>query len=235
MKGIILAGGKGTRLGDSTRVTNKHLLAVYDKPMIYYPLETLIRVGVEDILIISGGNHIGAFADLLQDGNHLGAELTYRVQREAGGIAQALGIAESFVNNDSMAVILGDNYFSDTLLISNFSEGARIFLSEVTDPKRFGVAQFEQERLVAIQEKPLIPPSNFAVTGFYCYDCQVFDIIKKLKPSARGELEITDVNNAYLSLGKLEYYKIKGAWTDMGTPDSLLKASQIIQKERTNS
>ncbi len=232
MKGIILAGGKGTRLGDSTKVTNKHLLAVYDKPMIYYPLETLVQGGVREILIVSGGNHIGAFADLLQDGNQFGVELSYRVQREAGGIAQALGIARSFVGNDSMAVILGDNYFADTPRLADFTEGARVFLKEVEDPQRFGVAQFDGDTIVAIQEKPSVPSSNWAVTGLYCYDVTVFDLIAGLKPSARGELEITDVNNAYLRRGKLDYVKLTEVWTDMGTPDSLLHASQLIRSRR---
>src|SRR5680860_1038899 len=200
MKGIILAGGKGTRLFPCTRIINKHLLPVYNQPMIYYPLKSLINAGVKDILIVSGEGHAGGFLELLKDGREFGANISYSVQTEAGGIAQALGLAEDFADKEKIAVILGDNIFEDdlSLYVKSFEdqkEGARLFLKEVVDANRFGVAEVQGDKIIGIEEKPKEPKSNLAVTGLYMYDSQVFDIIKTLNPSNRGELEITDVNN----------------------------------------
>ncbi len=232
-KGVILAGGKGTRLYPATEVTNKHLLAVYNKPMIFYPLRTLINAGVTKILIISGGNNIGDFTNLLKSGKQFGIDITYKVQDEAGGIAQAIGLAEDFVGNDNFIVILGDNYYENDLKnnFMNFNGGARIILKPVSDPERFGVAFIDNGRIVNIIEKPVNPESNLAVTGCYVYDNTVFDIIKKLKPSSRGELEVTDVNNHYLKRGQLTYSINNGFWTDMGTPESLNKAATFISNK----
>jgi glucose-1-phosphate thymidylyltransferase len=239
MKGIILAGGYGTRLMPCTKVTNKHLLPVYDKPMILYPLETLIASGIKDIMIVSGTGHAGHFLELLGSGKDMGIRLSYAVQEKAGGIAEALGLCEDFADKDKIAVILGDNIFTDyeqiKKAVTDFSsqeKGAKILIKEVPDPKRFGVAQLDGDKVIGIEEKPEAPKSNFAVTGFYCYDGEVWDIIKNLKPSGRGELEITDVNNYYLSSSVLTYEMYRGDWTDAGTFESLLRASNLVASKQ---
>jgi len=231
MKGIILAGGTGSRLLPLTKVTNKHLLAVYNKPMVYYPLFTLINAGIKDILIISGPGHAGHFLNLLGSGSQFGCKLRYEIQETAGGIAQALSLAESFADDSPVAVILGDNIFQDSFepAVSSFREGAMIFLKEVSNPKRFGVAELVGRKVVSIEEKPLEPKSSFAVTGFYIYDRTVFDVVKNLKPSKRGELEITDVNNHFVKEGSMEAHVLNGAWSDAGTFDSLLSASVLAK------
>jgi dTDP-4-dehydrorhamnose reductase/glucose-1-phosphate thymidylyltransferase short form len=231
MKGIILAGGTGSRLYPLTKVTNKHLLPVYDKPMIYYPLETLVAAGIKDIMIVSGRGHVGHFLELLGSGKEFGVRLTYEIQEGAGGIAQALGLAESWAGTDSVAVILGDNIFQDDIKkdVEAFESGAKIFLKEVPDAHRFGVAEVKGSRVLGIEEKPKAPKSNLAVTGLYLYDAGVFAIIKTLKPSGRGELEITDVNNAYIRRGAMEFAVLKGFWSDAGTFESLLRASMMVQ------
>jgi glucose-1-phosphate thymidylyltransferase len=232
MKGIILAGGTGSRLHPLTKVTNKHLLPVYDKPMVYYPLYTLINAGIKDIMIVSGRGHAGHFLELLGSGNDFGITLTYEIQEKAGGIAQALGLAESWADADEVAVILGDNIFQDDVKddVTSFRKGAKIFLKEVRDAKRFGVAELAGNRVVSIEEKPKHPKSDYAVTGLYLYDPEVFSTIRTLKPSGRGELEITDVNNAYLRKGVMQYALLKGFWSDAGTFDSLLRASVLVQQ-----
>ncbi len=232
MKGIILAGGTGSRLHPLTKVTNKHLLPVYDKPMVYYPLHTLINAGIKDIMIVSGRGHAGHFLELLGSGNDFGITLTYEIQEKAGGIAQALGLAESWADADEVAVILGDNIFQDDVKddVTSFRKGAKIFLKEVPDAKRFGVAELEGNRVVSIEEKPKHPKSDYAVTGLYLYDPEVFSTIRTLKPSGRGELEITDVNNAYLRKGVMQYALLKGFWSDAGTFDSLMRASVLVQQ-----
>jgi glucose-1-phosphate thymidylyltransferase len=234
MKGIILAGGTGSRLRPITYVTNKHLLPVYNKPMIYFPLETMAACGLKDVLIVSGKEHAGHFLNLLGSGKEFGLRLFYEVQEEAGGIAQALGLAEDFADRESIVVHLGDNIFEDTgQLVSGvkkFAEeqtGAKIFLKEVLDPERFGVAEVDGDKVVKIIEKPKSPKTNLAVTGFYIYDASVFGIIRAQKPSARGELEITDVNNAYVAKGMMKFEKVEGEWTDAGTFESLLRANNI--------
>jgi len=232
MKGVILAGGTGSRMMPLTKVTNKHLLPVYNKPMIYYPLQTLINAGIREILIISGPGHAGHFVNLLGSGKDFGVKLSYEIQDEAGGIAQALGLAEDFADDDSIAVILGDNIFQDGFEkdIMNFSDGSMIFLKEVEDPERFGVAELDGDRVIGIKEKPKNPKSNFAVTGLYVYDKNVFSIIGQLKPSDRGELEITDVNNYYVKKGDMKAIHVRGYWSDAGTFESLLRASQLVRK-----
>lgn len=238
MKGIILAGGNGTRLSPCTRVTNKHLLSVYNQPMIYYPLKTLVQAGIKDILIVSGEGHAGDFLELLGDGREFGVNLSYCVQPEAGGIAQALGLAENFSDKGNIVVILGDNIFEDDLVPHNVESfekqkaGARLFLKEISDPERFGVAEVKNKKIVNIEEKPKKPKSNLAVTGLYMYDNQVFDVIKTLKPSGRGELEITDVNNFYIKKGIASYDVLKGFWSDAGTFESLFKASEFIRSKK---
>ncbi len=239
MKGIILAGGNGTRLSPLTRVTNKHLLPIYDKPMIYYPIEVLKKSGITNVMIVSGKGHSGHFLNLLGSGKDFGMRFAYEVQEEAGGIAQALGLAEDFADNENVAVILGDNVFQDDLSQSvkafEGSRGAKVFLKEVHDPNRFGVAEISGGKIVGIEEKPKQPKSNMAVTGIYMYDGRVFDVIKTLKPSGRGELEITDVNNFYVREKSMTYETLKGWWTDAGTFDSLLRANQLVaEKERTS-
>ncbi len=236
MKGIVLAGGFGTRLLPLTKVTNKHLLPIYNKPMIYYPIETLLNAGINNILVVSGPEHAGHFLRLLGSGKEFNAKFSFEIQDEAGGIAQALGLAENFVDNEKCAVILGDNVFEDNVkeFIEEFKKeksGARIFLKAVPDPQRFGVAELEGERVVRIVEKPENPKSNYAVTGLYLYDSKVFDIIKTLKPSARGELEITDVNNNYIERKELKASILKGFWTDAGTFESLFRATTLIKEK----
>jgi len=235
MKGVILAGGKGTRLLPCTKVTNKHLLPVYNKPMIYYPLRTLINAGIKDILIVSGKGHAGDFLELLSNGHEFGARLSYAVQEEAGGIAQALGLAEDFSDRKKIVVILGDNIFEDDIkpYVKSFKKqkkGAKLFLKEIPDPERFGVAEIKNGKILKIEEKPKKPKSNLAVTGLYMYDGKVFDIIKTLKPSQRGELEITDVNNFYINQGTASFEILKGFWSDAGQFESLFKAAQFVRK-----
>jgi glucose-1-phosphate thymidylyltransferase len=238
MKGVVLAGGLGTRLYPLTRVTNKHLLPIYDKPMIYYPIETLVRAGIDDILIVTGGNSAGDFLRLLGNGKEFGLKhLNYTYQEGEGGIAEALGLAEYFVDNDKVIVILGDNILEDdiTPYVKAFEKqekGAKILLKEVEDPERFGVAEIEGDRIVRIVEKPQVPKTRYAVTGVYMYDSKVFDIIKTLTPSERGELEITDVNNAYIRMGEMTYDFLKGWWTDAGTFESLFRANRLIREKR---
>ena len=232
MRGIILAGGTGSRLFPLTKVTNKHLLPVYDKPMIYYPLHTLVNAGITDIMIVSGRGHAGHFLELLGSGAEFGVNLTYEIQEKAGGIAQALGLAERWADDEAVAVILGDNIYQDDVKndVASFKNGAKIFLKEVPDAERFGVAELGTDRVLSIEEKPKKPKSNYAVTGLYLYDADVFSIIRTIKPSGRGELEITDVNNAYLKKGMMQYAILKGFWSDAGTFDSLIRASVLVQK-----
>lgn len=231
MKGVILAGGTGSRLYPLTKVTNKHLLPVYDKPMIYYPIQTLINAGIKEIMIVSGKGHAGHFLELLGSGSELGVHLTYEIQEEAGGIAQALGLAEDFADNSPVTMILGDNIFQDNIIdsVKSFTSGAKIFLKEVSDAHRFGVAEIDGNRIISIEEKPKIPKSSLAVTGLYIYDSRVFEIIRNLKPSGRGELEITDVNNAYVRMGEMEYSILEGFWSDAGTFESLFRASELVK------
>ncbi len=241
LKGIILAGGLGTRLQPLTKITNKHLLPIYDKPMIYYPIELLVDAGIEDILIVTGGQHAGEFLRLLGNGQQFGLKhINYTYQEGEGGIAQALGLARHFAKDSRVVVVLGDNILEKSIrpYVEKFSEqasGARLLLSRVSDPQRFGVASIKNGKIESIVEKPKRPASDLAVTGVYMYDNQVFDIIKTLKPSRRGELEITDVNNAYVRAGKLQYDVLKGWWTDSGTFDSLLRANQLVAKQRSVS
>ena len=238
MKGIVLAGGLGTRLAPLTRVTNKHLLPVFDEPMVHYPIRTLVGAGITDILIVTGGNSAGDFLKLLRNGAEFGLKrLNYAYQEGEGGIAAALSLAEHFADGEPVCVVLGDNILQRSIapFVKKFrhqGSGAKILLSEVTDPQRFGVPVFEDGRVVRIEEKPADPQSNFAVIGVYLYDNRVFEIIKTLKPSGRGELEITDVNNAYIVAGDLSWDVIEGWWTDAGTFDSLLKASNLISELR---
>ena len=232
MKGVILAGGTGSRLYPLTKVTNKHLLPVYDKPMIYYPLETLINSGIKDIMIVSGKGHAGHFLELLGSGVDHGVHFTYEIQDKAGGIAQALSLAEDFVDGDSVTVVLGDNIFQDSIKedVKSFKNGAKIFLKKVPDAHRFGVAELKGEKVIGIEEKPKVPKTNFAVTGLYIYDSDVFNIVKTLKPSGRGELEITDVNNYYINQGFMQYGVLEGFWSDAGTFESLLRAGMLVQQ-----
>ncbi|MHA1380608.1 MAG: sugar phosphate nucleotidyltransferase, partial [Candidatus Helarchaeota archaeon] len=227
---------KGTRLLPCTRVTNKHLLPVYDKPMIYYPLKTLIDGGIKEILIVSGTGHAGDFLELLGDGHKFGVRLSYSVQEEAGGIAQALGIAEDFADEGKVAVILGDNIFEDDIKqyvddFKNQEKGAKLFLKKVSDPKRFGVAEIKDGRIVNIEEKPKEPKSDLAVTGLYMYDNQAFNVVKTLKPSGRGELEITDVNNFYVNQGSATYEILNGFWSDAGKFESLFQSAKFIREK----
>lgn len=234
MKGVVLAGGLGSRLHPLTKVTNKHLLPVYDRPMIYYPIQTLVEAGITDILIVTGGNNSGDFLTLLGNGKHFGLEhLNYTYQEGHGGIAEALGLAEYFAAGEKICVILGDNIVEKSIshAVNAFrqqGEGARILLKEVPDPQRFGVAELDGKRVVQIIEKPESPPSSFAVTGIYMYDARVFEIVRTLVPSGRGELEITDVNNAYVKLERLEWDLLEGWWTDAGTFSSLFRANQFV-------
>ena len=225
MKGVILAGGTGTRLHPMTRITNKHLLPVYDKPMIYYPIEAMVTAGIEDIMVVTGGNHAGEFLRLLGNGRDFGLKhLSYSYQDKAGGIAEALGLAEHFVDNDRFIVMLGDNILEQTIApyIDNYrrqERGARLLLKQMDDPshlRHLGVPIIENGRLLFVREKPQSPPSPYAVIGVYMYDPSVFEIVRTLKPSGRGELEITDVNNAYIDRGEMEYDVIEGFWGDAG-------------------
>lgn len=233
MKGIVLAGGTGSRLYPLTKVTNKHLLPVGNKPMIYYPIEKLIGAGIEEILIVTGTEHMGDVVNLLGSGKEFGCRFTYKVQDEAGGIAQALGLAENFTGSDPMTVILGDNIFESDLkdAVQNYEgSGAQILIKEVEDPERFGVAEMDGDRVIGIEEKPKKAKSNYAVTGIYMFDSKVYELIKNLKPSGRGELEITDVNNHYISKGEMKFSVLKGWWTDAGTPESYVIANNLAYK-----
>ncbi|MCX5813282.1 MAG: sugar phosphate nucleotidyltransferase [Proteobacteria bacterium] len=240
MKGIILAGGLGTRLHPLTKITNKHLLPIYGKPMIYYPIETLINAGITDIMIVTGGNHAGDFLRLLGNGMDFGLKhINYTYQEGEGGIADALSLAEYFADRQKICVILGDNIIERNIIkaVKDFEtqeEGAKILLKEVPDPERFGVAQIENNRLVNIVEKPRQPTSNLAVIGIYMYDPRVFDIVKTLRPSDRGEFEITDVNNAYVKEEKMTWEMLQGWWTDAGTFESLLRANILVSQTGAN-
>ena len=236
MKGIILAGGKGTRLSHCTKVTNKHLLPVYDKPMIYYPIDTFVTAGIKDILIITGAESAGDFLNLLGDGSDFGADFTYKIQKLSGGIADALRLGRNFIGStrEAIAVILGDNIFAEDFSdeIKKYDEKhsmAKIFIKEVNDPHRFGIASIENDRITRIVEKPMNPDTRFAVTGLYLYNGAIWHIIDNLVPSNRGELEITDVNNWYIEKGIMSYEVVKGFWSDAGTPDSLHFASSFIK------
>lgn len=235
MKGIVLAGGTGSRLYPLTKVTNKHLLPVYNQPMIFYPINTLIDAGINDILIVSGRGHAGHFLELLGSGSDWGAKFTYEIQEQAGGIAQALGLAESWADDGPVCVILGDNIFEDSIrdAVSDFTSGARVFLKAVPDAHRFGVAEVQGDRIVSIEEKPTMPKSNLAVTGLYLYDREVFPIIRTLKPSRRGELEITDVNNEYIRRKEMKFTVLSGYWSDAGTFESLLRAGILVRGHGT--
>ncbi len=240
MKGVVLAGGLGSRLFPLTKVTNKHLLPVYNEPMIYYPIRILVNAGVSEILIVTGGNNAGDFLRLLENGKDFGLKhINYTYQQGEGGIAAALSLAEHFADNDKIAVVLGDNIIENNIKAAADKfcaqkEGARILLKEVTDPQRFGVPVFEGKKIVRIDEKPKQPASNYAVIGIYMYDARVFDFIKSLKPSQRGELEITDVNNFYINDGKMEWDVLDGWWSDAGTFESLQSAGQMVAKTGAN-
>lgn len=241
MKGVILAGGLGTRLLPLTKITNKHLLPVHDQPMIYYPIRTLLNAGIEDILIVTGGNNAGDFLRLIGNGKEFGLKhINYTYQEGEGGIAEALGLAEYFAAGERICVVLGDNIIERNIIDAVESyrrqkSGAKILLKEVPDPQRFGVPMIDGKRVIKIEEKPAAPPSPYAVVGIYLYDQYVFDIIKKLKPSERGELEITDVNNAYIEKGELTWNALEGWWTDAGTFESLLRASNLVSKTGANN
>jgi len=240
MKGVVLAGGLGTRLHPLTKVTNKHLLPVYDRPMIYYPIQTLVNAGIREIMLVTGGNNAGDFLKLLGNGNEFGLQhLDYTYQEGEGGIADALRLAEYFAESEPICVVLGDNLIERNIVraaqaFRDQKTGAKILLKEVKNPQRFGVPVLEGKRVVKIEEKPKQPRSPYAVTGIYFYDAHVFSIIKTLKPSGRGELEITDVNNAYIETGQLTWEILDGWWTDAGTIDSLLLANQLVSQTGAN-
>ena len=240
MKGIVLAGGLGSRLYPLTKVTNKHLLPVYNEPMIYYPIRILVNAGINEILIVTGGNNAGDFLRLLENGKDFGLKhINYTYQQGEGGIAAALSMAEHFADNDKIVVVLGDNIIENNIKVAvdKFraqKEGARILLKEVMDPQRFGVPVFEGKRIIRIEEKPKHPASNYAVIGIYMYDWRVFEFIKSLKPSQRGELEITDVNNFYIAENKMEWDVLEGWWSDAGTFESLQTAGQMVAKTGAN-
>ena len=240
MKGVVLAGGLGTRLLPLTKVTNKHLLPVHDRPMIYYPIRILVNAGINEIMLVTGGNNAGDFLKLLGNGKEFGLRhLDYTYQEGEGGIADALRLAEYFAEGEPICVVLGDNIIERNILhaAQSFREqkvGAKILLKEVKDPQRFGVPVLERNRVIKIQEKPKQPRSPYAVTGIYFYDARVFSIIKTLKPSGRGELEITDVNNAYIEAGQLTWDILDGWWTDAGTIESLHLANQLVSQTGAN-
>ena len=240
MKGVVLAGGLGTRLYPLTRVTNKHLLPVYDRPMIYYPLQTLVNAGVTDIMLVTGGNNAGDFLRLLGNGKDFGLKhINYTYQEGEGGIADALRLAEHFAEDQKICVILGDNIIENNIVapcrkFRAQERGAHILLKEVPDPERFGVPVFDGKKILRIEEKPRQPRSQYAVTGIYMYDSTAFDRIRKLKPSGRGELEITDLNNMYLEEGTLTYSILEGWWTDAGTFDSLRRATNLVVETSAN-
>jgi glucose-1-phosphate thymidylyltransferase len=235
-RGVILAGGKGTRLGELTKVTNKHLLPVGPYPMVYHPLKKMTGAGLTDLLLVSGTEHMGDFVELLGSGKDHGCRLTYRVQDEAGGIAQALGLAELFCHGVRSLVILGDNIFYDSLkeylaAADKKPDSAWVLLKQVPDPQRYGVAEVSGDAIISIEEKPKKPKSDFAVAGIYLYPPDVFNVVKTLKPSSRGELEITDVNRYYLEKGRLGHTLLKGYWTDAGTLESLAHASGLVNEQ----
>jgi glucose-1-phosphate thymidylyltransferase len=236
MKGVVLAGGLGSRLKPLTVVTNKHLLPVYDRPMIFYPLQALVEAGIRDILLVTGGNNAGDFLRLIGNGTAFGLKhVNYTYQKGEGGIAEALGLAEHFADGERLVVILGDNIFQQGIApaVEAYKRqpiGAKILIKKVPDPERFGVVVFRRGRVVAVEEKPRRPKSSCVVTGVYMYDAQVFDIIRTLRPSRRGELEITDVNNAYIRRGQMTYEVLRGWWSDCGTFDSLLHASCLVAR-----
>lgn len=238
MKGVVLAGGLGTRLYPLTFATNKHLLPIFDKPMVYYPLITLVKAGIKEILLVTGGPHAGNFLKVLKNGKELGIKhLEYAFQEDEGGIADALALAEDFADNGAIAVILGDNTtdFDIKPAVGKFKEGATVFLKKVPDPERFGVPVFarkDRKQIIKIEEKPKAPKSHFAVTGLYLYDNQVFQYIKKCHPSRRGELEITDVNNFYIQAGKMHWQELKGFWSDAGTFESLFRSNKFWAGKR---
>src|SRR5438067_1580618 len=238
MKGIVLAGGTGSRLFPLTKITNKHLLPVYDRPMIYYPIQTLVDAGIQDIMVVTGGRNSGDFLRLLANGKEFGLKhINYTYQEGEGGIADALGLAAHFAAGHKICVILGDNIIEKSIRgavedFCNQKSGAKILLKEVTDAERFGVAEFSDGRIIGIEEKPSAPKSDYAVTGIYLYDETVWDKVRTLKPSARGELEITDVNNAYIREGSMTYSFLDGWWTDAGTFESLLRATNLVAKTR---
>jgi glucose-1-phosphate thymidylyltransferase len=240
MKGVILAGGLGTRLFPLTKITNKHLLPVYDQPMIYYPLRTLINAGIEDIMIVTGGNSAGDFLRLLGNGKDFGLRhLNYTYQEGEGGIADALSLVEHFADESPICVVLGDNIIERNIRDAadeyrGQGSGAKILLKKVTDPQRFGVPEIDGDKVLRIEEKPAEPKSEYAVTGIYFYDPTVFDIIKTLKPSGRGELEITDVNNHFIDRGEMTWNELEGWWTDAGTFESLLRASNLVAETGAN-
>jgi len=234
MKGVVLAGGTGSRLFPLTKITNKHLLPIYDKPMIYYPIQTLVDAGIKDILVVTGGKNAGDFLRLLANGKHFGlTHIDFTYQEGEGGIAEALGLARHFADSSKLCVILGDNIIEGSIrtAVEDFRKqprGAKILLKEVQDAERFGVAEISGDRVVNIEEKPKEPKSNFAVTGFYMYDETVFEKIETLVPSGRGEMEITDVNNAYIREGTMTFSYLEGWWTDAGTFESLLRAGNLV-------
>jgi glucose-1-phosphate thymidylyltransferase len=240
MKGIVLAGGTGSRLNPLTRVTNKHLLPIYDKPMVYYPIQTLVNAGITEILLVTGGRNAGDFLRLLGNGRDFGLKhINYTFQEGEGGIAEALGLAEFFAAGEPICVVLGDNIIENNICdaVENFKkqkDGAKILLKEVSDAQRFGVAEIKGDRVLGIEEKPKNPKSNYAVIGIYLYDHTVFEKIHRLKPSGRGELEITDVNNFYVQDGKLTYEVLDGWWTDAGTFESLLRANNLVSETGAN-
>ena len=240
MKGVVLAGGLGTRLLPLTKVTNKHLLPVYDKPMIYYPIQTLVNAGIDEIMLVTGGNSAGDFLKLLGNGKDFRLRsLNYTYQQGEGGIADALRLAEYFADRRPICVVLGDNLIQGNIAKAATAfraqqKGAKILLKEVKDPQRFGVPVLQGDRVLSIEEKPATPRSPYAVTGIYFYDASVFDIIKTLKPSGRGELEITDVNNAYIKAGELTWDVLDGWWTDAGTIESLYQANRLVAETGAN-
>ncbi len=238
LKGVVLAGGLGKRLYPLTKITNKHLLPVFHKPMIYYPIQTLVDAGIKDIMIVTGGNNAGEFLRLLGNGHAFGLKhINYTYQEGEGGIAEALGLARYFADDDKIVVMLGDNIIEKDIkkAVEDFEKqpkGAKVLVKKVPDPERFGVVEFDKKKRISkIVEKPKRPKSDYIVTGIYMYDNKIFDIIKTLKPSKRGELEITDVNNAYVDKGELTYNILKGWWTDSGTFDSLLRANNLVAKK----
>jgi len=241
MKGIVLAGGTGSRLSPLTKITNKHLLPIFDKPMIYYPIQTLVDAGIRDIMVVTGGKNSGDFLRLLANGRQFGLKhIAYTYQEGEGGIAEALGLCEHFADGQPICVVLGDNIIEKDIrgaaeAFRAQGRGARILLKEVEDAERFGVAEFSGDRIIGIEEKPAAPKSKYAVTGIYMYDETVFDKIGSCKPSHRNELEITDVNNAYIREGSMSFSFLDGWWTDAGTFDSLLRAANLVHQSRTGS
>jgi glucose-1-phosphate thymidylyltransferase len=241
MKGIVLAGGTGSRLFPLTKITNKHLLPIFDKPMIYYPIQTLVDAGIRDILLVTGGRNSGDFLRLLANGKEFGLKhLNYTYQEGEGGIADALSLAEHFADGDKICVVLGDNIVERSIAgaVREFEQqecGARILLKEVDDAERFGVAEIQGDRIAGIEEKPRQPKSRYAVTGVYMYDGTVFEKVKQLVPSGRGELEITDVNNAYIREGSMTFSFLEGWWTDAGTFESLLRAANLVAQSSANN